>query len=97
MRLDEYPKGQFDLDGLILDERVEFRPLRSSGRKRPMAEERIQRLFAAILAANVVGYSLLTCIALTVATGVHAAEPVRIGVSLGNRSVVWLGGIRTDE
>ena len=48
-----------------------------------MAEERVQRRLAAILAAAVVGYSLLTCIALTVATSVHAAEPVRIGVSLG--------------
>ncbi len=48
-----------------------------------MAEERVQRRLAAIMAAAVVGYSLLTCIALTVATSVYAAEPVRIGVSLG--------------
>ncbi len=48
-----------------------------------MGEQRVQRRLATILAAAVVGYSLFACIAFTVATDVHAAEPVRIGVSLG--------------
>ena len=48
-----------------------------------MAEERIQRRLAAILAAAAVGCSVLNCFALIATTGARAAEPVRIGVSLG--------------
>ncbi len=45
----------FGLDGLRLHPPIELRRLRASGRKRPMAEERVQRRLAAILAADVVG------------------------------------------
>ncbi len=49
------PRHKFGLDGLPRWQHVEFRVLRASGRTRLMAEERVQRRLAGILAADVAG------------------------------------------
>ncbi len=51
------PKATFGLDGLTPRLHLNSLAYGASGKKRPMAEERTQRRLAAILAADVAGYS----------------------------------------